>query len=130
MKRIFFTLFLILTFCNNGFAESYYFKGCKLNENVSGDYIIDIDNNLINVTLKATDGRVQKFTDKIKLVTKDRIVSEIIQQKNNDFSTQYFLDSNSKSVIRQLYKKESSYGLIRPTGEKSYAYCDDVKVNW
>jgi len=46
--------------------------------------------NEILVTLKSKDGTVQEFVDKIKLVTKDRVISEIIQQENKQFSTQYF----------------------------------------
>ena len=52
MKKVFFMIFLSLMFCNTGFAESYYFKGCKLSENATGDYLIDFDKNIIHVTLK------------------------------------------------------------------------------
>ena len=107
MKKFLFILFLSLVFCNTGFAESYYFKGCKLSENASGDYLIDFDNNIIKVTLKATDGTVQELTDKIKLITKDQIVSDIIQNKTRqEYYLQYNLDIASKSVIRQRYKKK------------------------
>ena len=67
MKKVLLTLFVILIFCNTGFAESYYFKECKLSENASGDYLIDLNKNIIKVTLKATNGTVQELTDKIKI---------------------------------------------------------------
>ena len=73
------TLFLVLLFCNVGFAESYYFKECKLSEELSGNYLIDFDKNVIKSTIVRTDGVVQELTDKIKSITKDHIVSEIIQ---------------------------------------------------
>ena len=111
-------MFLCLVFYDVGFAQTYYFKDCQLSETVSGDYLIDFKTNTIKVTLKSADGTAQEFTDKIKLVTKDRIVSEIIQQKNKKFATQYFLDSNSKSVIRQLYKREIELDLVRPEGAR------------
>ena len=130
MKKIFATFFLIFLFCDTGFAQNYYFKDCKLSEAVSGDYLIDLKTNTIKVTLKSIDGTVQEFIDKIKLVTKDRIVSEIVQQKNKKFATQYFLDSNSKSVIRQLYKREIEIDLVRPEGPRKIGYCANVKSGW
>ena len=130
MKKIFASIFFVLLFCNTGFAESYYFKECKLNETVSGDYLIDFNNNQINVTLESTDGRIQEFTDQIKLITKDRVISEIIQQKNKKFSTQYFLDADSRSIIRQLYKKDTGLDLIRPEGPPSQNFCENVKADW
>ena len=66
MKKILFTIFLSVAFCNTGFAESYYFKECKLSENASGDYLIDFNKNIIEVTLKTTDGTIQELKDKIK----------------------------------------------------------------
>ena len=130
MKKIFFTLFFLLTFYNTGFAQSYYFKECKLSEKLLGDYLIDIDKYLINVTLKSTDGTVQQYVDKIKLITNDSIISEIIPKKDTKFSTQYFLDVSSKSVIRQLYKREGLYGLIKPEGAKIRGNCKNVKSDW
>ena len=59
-------------------AESYYFKGCKLSNVASGDYIINFDKKVIEVTLMATDGRVQKFFDKIKIIEKG---SELLPKK-------------------------------------------------
>ena len=107
MKKVLFILFLSLAFCNTGFAESYYFKECKLSENASGDYLIDFDKNVIKVTLKAVDGTTQKLIDKIKLITEDQIVSDIIQnKKNKKYYLQYNLNVASKSIIRQRFIKK------------------------
>ena len=100
MKKNFFVFFIFLIFCDTGFAETFYFKDCKLSENIKGNYIIDLDKNLISVTLKTSSGKEQKFVDKIKLVTKDRVVSEIIKKENSEFSTQYFLDAKSERKRR------------------------------
>ena len=50
-----------------------YFKECKLSEKAYGNYFIDLDNNVIDVELKTTESAEQKFSDKIKLVTDDKI---------------------------------------------------------
>jgi len=68
MKKVFITLFFGFILCNISFAESYYFKECQLTEKAYGDYLIDFDNNVIRVSLKATNGNYQKFTDKIKSI--------------------------------------------------------------
>ena len=131
MKEVLFTIFLSLVFCNTGFAESYYFKKCKLSENASGDYLIDFDKNVIKVTLKTKDGISQELTDKIKLITKDQIVSDIIQNKTNKkYYLQYQLDANSKSIIRQRYIKKSKDAFLMPIGPKRKAYCANVKADW
>ena len=119
MKKVLFMLFLSLAFCNAGFAESYYFKECKLSENASGDYLIDFDKNVIKVTLKAVDGTTQELTDKIKLITEDKIVSDIIQNKTNKkYYLQYNLDVASKSIIRQRFIKKNKDAFIMPDGPK------------
>ena len=131
MKEVLFTIFLSLVFCNTGFAESYYFKKCKLSENASGDYLIDFDKNVIKVTLKTKDGISQELTDKIKLITKDQIVSDIIQNKTNKkYYLQYNLNVASKSIIRQRYIKKSKDAFLLPIGPKKQAYCANVKANW
>ena len=124
MKKVLLTLFLSFMFCKIGFAESYYFKQCKLNENASADYLIDFDKNVIKVTLKAKDGTVQELTDKIKLITEDQIVSDIIQNKTQQkYYLQYNLDTVSKSVIRQRYIKKSKDAFLMPFGAKKQALC-------
>ena len=131
MKKVLLTLFLSLMFCNTGFAESYYFKECKLSENASADYLIDFDKNVIKVTLKTQDGAVQELTDKIKLITDDQIVSDIIQNKTQQqYYLQYNLDTVSKSVIRQRYKKKSKDAFLMPIGPKKQTYCSNVKADW
>ena len=131
MKKVFLTIFLGLVFCNTGFAESYYFKECKLSENAFGNYLIDLDKNVINVTLKKTDGTVQELTDKIKKITKDKITTDIIQNKTRQkYYLQYSLNAISKSIIRQTYKKENKDAFILPLGKKKQAYCANVKANW
>jgi len=130
MKKILILILLNILFCKTGFAESYYFKECNISATVSGNYLIDFEKNLISVTLEASDGSVQKYTDNIKLVTEDRVVSEIIQQKNKKFATQYFLDAKSKSVIRQLYEREIAIDLIRPKGAPKKGFCANVKADW
>jgi len=131
MKKVLFILFLSLTFCNTGFTESYYFKECKLNEYVSGNYFIDFDKNVIKVNLKTKDGTAQELTDKIKSITDDKIVTDIIQNKTDEkYYLQYQLDANSKSIIRQRYIKKSEDAFIMPIGPKKKSDCANVKANW
>ena len=66
MKKILILPLLVLLFCSTSFAESYYFKKCKISNAVTGNYIINIEKNVIEVELKAIDGYVQNFIDKIK----------------------------------------------------------------
>ena len=131
MYKINSILLFLLIFCNHGFADSYYFKQCKINENAFGNYIIDFENGEIKVTLKTTEGSSQEITDKIKKVTEDQVVTEKIQSsKGENFYFVYFLDANSKSVIKQNYKKISGIDLFQPDGPKRQSYCDDVKADW
>ena len=59
-------------------------------------------------------GTTQEFSDKIKSVEKDQIVSEKIKSgKGENLYYQYFLNSKSKSVIKLQYKKES--GIVKIT---------------
>ena len=92
MKKIIVILFLNLLLCNTGFAKSYYSKECKLSNAVSGDYIINLDKNVIEVELRAIDGTIQNFTDKIKSVEQNKIISEKIKSvKGENIYYQYFL---------------------------------------
>ena len=72
-------LSLGLLFCNTSFAELYFFNECKINNVVTGNYTINIEKNVIEVALKTVDGKIQNFTDKIKLIEKDKITSEKIK---------------------------------------------------
>ena len=58
IKKIF-ILFLLLILSDNAFAESYYFKNCKLSSTVIGDYIININEKKIETTLTASNGTIQ-----------------------------------------------------------------------
>ena len=97
MKKIIFTFFFGLLFSNIAFADSYYFKDCKLSEELSGNYIIDIKNNLIKVRIVRSDGVTQELTDTIEIISKNKIISEKVQHKTHkDFYFQYYLDVKSK----------------------------------
>ena len=80
MRKLLAAITLIVPlFCNEALAESYYFKLCKLNDLVNADYLIDLKKNKIFVTLKAADGAVQNFSDKIQSVEKNQIISDKIK---------------------------------------------------
>ena len=133
MKRIFVVLLINLIFNNMAIAEVYYFKNCKLNEIISADYLIDLENKIINVVLKNSNGDVQKLYDKIELVEKDRIVTEKIKSsKSQDSYFIYYLDVNTQSVIKQNYKhsKVGEINLVKPVGEKEKNFCSEVKSDW
>jgi len=133
MKKIFVLLLINLIFNNIALAESYYFKNCKLNEIISADYLIDLDNKIINIVLKTPGGDEQKLFDKIKLVEKNRIVTEKIKSsKSQDSYFIYYLDVDTQSVIKQNYKlsKVGEINLVKPVGVKQKNYCSDVKSDW
>ena len=54
MKKLFIIIFFNFMISNAVLAESYYFKNCKLNEVISADYLIDLDNKIINLREKVT----------------------------------------------------------------------------
>ena len=131
MKKSILTFFLTLIFCNPGFANTYYFKGCKLSDLLSGNYIIDFEANVIRVTLVASNGTSQTLTDKIKLITENKVISEILSSgKGKDNYFQYYLDVDSESTIKQAYKKEKGSDIFRLQGSKKQSYCADVKAGW
>ena len=132
MKKNFIILLLSLLFCNTSFAESYYFKECKLSNAVSGDYIINFDKNVIEVNLRAIDGTIQNYSDKIKIVEQKKIVSEKIKSaKGENIYYQYFLNSKSKTVIKLQYKRERGIDMdIFKLNNKRESYCSDVKADW
>ena len=79
MKKVLFTLIISIFSTSLAFAEdNYFFKDCKISNAVMGNYVINVEKNVIEVELKRTDGVVQNFSDKIKLIEKDKIVSEKI----------------------------------------------------
>ncbi len=130
MKNSFATIFLLLTFCSNGLADSYYFKDCNISEEYIGNYLIDINNKLINVTfIKKNDESAQTWADKIEKVKNDQIISKKIPSKTGkDYYFQYYLNAKSKSITRQKYKKENDfYQLDGPVIESR---CGNVKADW
>ena len=132
MKKTLILAFLCFLFSNTSFAESYFFKGCKISEAVIGNYVINLKENVIEVQLIREDGIVQNFSDKIKLIEKNKIVSEKIKSgKDSDLYYQYFLNSKSKSVIKLEYKKESGIDMeMFKLNEKRVTYCMDVRGGW
>ena len=132
MKKNLIIFLLSLLFCNTSFAESYYFKGCKLSNAVSGDYIINFDKNVIEVNLKAIDGTVQNYSDKIKIIEKKKIVSEKIKSaKGENIYYQYFLNSKTKTVIKLQYNRERGIDMdVYKLNNKRKSYCSDVKADW
>ena len=130
--KLFFSTILLLLFNVSAFAESSYFKKCALSNAVTGDYVINTDRKVIEVTLEATDGTVQNFTDKIKSIEKDRIISEKIKsQKGDDIYFQYFLNAEDKSVTKLQFKKQSGIDIdLFKLSSKRESFCSDVKVDW
>jgi len=132
MKKIFLALFLILFFNGTTFADSYYFKTCKLSSVVIGDYVINFDKNVIEVTLQTTDGKVQTYSDKIKSIKQDKVISEKIKsQKGENIYFQYFLNSKSKTVTKLQYNREGGVDMdVFKLTQKRESNCDDVKADW
>lgn len=132
MKKILLSLIISLFFFNIGFAESYYFKDCKLSSNLSGDYLINFDKNIIKVKLKkVSDGSIIERTEKIEIVTKNEIITERKQNINNKaYYFKHYFNNKSESVSIQKYKRETGIDLIRPDGPKAQSFCIDVKADW
>jgi len=130
--KLAFSIIFLLLFNPNAFAESSYFKKCVISNAVSGDYIINIDRKVIEVTLEAVDGTIQNFTDKIKSIEKDRIISEKIQsQKGENIYFQYFLNAETKTVTKLQFKKQSGIDMdLFKLNSKRESYCSDVKSGW
>ena len=132
MKKALTILLLSFLFCNTSVAESYFFKGCKISNTVSGNYIINVKKNIIEVELKNETGLIQNFSDKIKSIETNKIVSEKIKSgKGDKIYYQYFLNSQSKSVIKLEFKKESGFdGDVFRLKEKKVSHCMDFKGGW
>ncbi len=132
MKKLLYLLIFTLVSINQVFGETYYFKGCKLSNAVIADYTINIKKKKIDVDLKAIDGGVQNFSDKIKLIEKEQIVSEKIKsRKGEKIYYQYFLNSKSKSVIKLEFEKETGGDMdIFRLVQKKETYCLNVKSGW
>ncbi len=131
MKKIFIFFAVYILLSVSSFGEAYYFKGCKLAENINADYLINFEKNIINAKIVAENGKFQKFKDKILLVTDKKIYSEIIQnQKIKSNYLQYVLDSNSKTISRQKYEKKDENDIFRPKGPTIVTDCIEIKANW
>ena len=132
MKKSLLIILLSFVFSDISFAETFFFKNCKISNVVIGNYTIDIEKNLINVELKTKDGQVQNFSDKIKSIENNKIISEKIKSaKAKDIYYQYFLNSKSKSIIKLEYKKVGgAYGDVFKLIEKRISNCLNVKGNW
>ena len=133
MKKNLLIILIFGVFINTAaFAESYHFKGCKINQNVTGNYIIDLDKKIIQVILVAADGTVQKVNDKIKLIDKDKIVSKKIKSgKGDNIYFEYYLNSKTKKVIKLEYKKESGLDMdLFKIQSKRESECKEVKSGW
>ena len=107
MKNKIFILFLLLILSDNAFADSYYFKNCKLSSAVTGDYIVNINKKKIETTLTATNGTIQNFSDKIKIIEDEQVISEKIESGAGDNTYfEYYLNYKKKTVIKLQYIKQ------------------------
>jgi len=132
MKKKIIIILLAFFYCDVSFAESYYFNKCKISNAVIGNYVINLKKNVIEVELKAVDGNVQRFSDAIKSVKKDAIISEKIKSlRGKELYYQYFLNAKSKSVIKLQYEKISGDDFdVFDIREKRVSHCSDVKADW
>ena len=132
MKKNFITLLLSIFFINSSFAEDYYFNNCELSNAVSGNYVINLDSKIIEVTLKSVDGTVQNFSDKIKFIEENEIISEKIESgRGDEIYFEYYLNTKSKMVTKLQYKKQSGIDLdIFKLQLKKESFCSDIKGGW
>ena len=84
MKKFFILIVIVFSFKSTAFADSFYFKKCKISNVVTGEYVINLEKNVIEVKLQATDGRVQNFSDKIKSIEEDKIISQKIKSAKGE----------------------------------------------
>ena len=132
MKKTIIIIISSFFLCSFSYAETYYFKNCKISTAVIGDYTINLEKNVINVELTASSGEKQNFNDKIKLIEKNKIISEKIKSlKGVDLYYQYFLNSEEKSITKLEYKKESGIDIdVFNLFSKRESFCSDVKSDW
>jgi len=97
-----------------------------------GNYIIDLEKKVIEVTLIAADGRVQKFFDKIKKIDKHQIITEKMESGLGDeIYFEYYLNGKTKKVIKLQYIKQSGPDIdIFKIQKKKESDCLDVKSGW
>ncbi|MDA9676818.1 hypothetical protein N9T85_00455, partial [bacterium] len=132
MKKIIALIVLSFLLSGTGFAESYYFKKCKLSNAVSADYIINFDKKLIEVTLKSVDGKIQQFADKIKLIEKNQIVTEKIESgKGDNIYFEYYLNSENSTVTKLQYKRQGDNNLnIFKIQSSRKSDCENIRAGW
>ena len=132
MKKTFITIILGLLFSSNSWAESYYFKNCKLSNAVTANYIINIEKNVIEVELIRADGITQNFSDKIKTIETKKIVSaKIKSDKSENLYYQYFLNSETETVTKLEYIKQGAEDMeLYKLNSKRRTRCLSVKADW
>ncbi len=132
MKKILAIAFFCILCCETLYANTYYFKECKLSNAVMGNYIIDVEKKIIDLQLISVDGTVQNFKDKIKSIEKDQIISEKIESgKGDKIYFEYYLNSKTRSVTKLQYIKESGIDMdVFRLQLKKLSKCLDVKGDW
>ena len=123
---------LSILFNTKVLAENYFFQGCKINNSVIANYSINLDTNFIEVELKGVDGVVQYFSDKIKSINKNKIISKKIKStQGQEIYYQYFFNSEDKTVVKNEYIKENADDIdIFKLFAKRLYYCSKVKAGW
>jgi len=131
-KKIFILLIFAAFLCNTTYAESYYFKECKISNAVTGNYILNFNKNVIEVELLLINGKVQYFSDKIQEVEENKIISEKIKSvKGKDLYYQYFLNSETNTVTKLQFKRETGIDIdVFNLQEKRESFCSDIKSGW
>ena len=132
MKKAPIIILLMFAFSSSSYADEFFFKNCKLSNAVIGSYKINLKKNVIEVELERQDGVKQNFSDKIKTIEKDKIVSQKIKsEKSDELYYQYFLNSKSKSVTKLEYVKQSGMDMdIFKLSSRRVTRCLNVKADW
>ena len=132
MKKTLILVIIGLLFSSNSYAKSYFFKNCKISNAVTGNYTINLEKNLIEVEFIRQDGVVQNFSDKIKSIEKNKIVSEKIKsEKSENLYYQYFLNSKSQSVTKLEYIKQGGADMnIFKLESKRISRCLNISSGW
>ena len=95
MKKFISLSLFFFFFHSFSYAETYYFNDCKLSNVAKGNYVIKLNKKTIEATLIAADGRVQKYSDPIKIIEKDRVITEkIASGKGDQMYFEYILNSS------------------------------------
>ena len=132
MKKAPIIILLMFAFSSSSYEDELFCKNCKLSNAVIGSYKINLKKNVIEVELERQDGVKQNFSDKIKTIEKDKIVSQKIKsEKSDELYYQYFLNSKSKSVTKLEYVKQSGMDMdIFKLSSRRVTRCLNVKADW